>query len=404
MILSFLGSLRLTLALLLGLSLASVFGTLRPVAQGRYDVFYQSFGFRLLLALLALNLAVCTLKTIRRNLRDMGDALETLRGERIFALPLRRPLPAGASPEGAAEALRRAGYRVSRDGETVVAVRGRAGRWGSTVVHLSFLVVMAGALASETGFVRTLNIYSGDQSEVAFDWEREADLPLGFTFRLDAFEPLYYPIDVQFAALDPSSGATVATYTTREGETVALPVPGLRARVIRFLPFEEQLVLGIYRGGEYLGEYFAVPGRRTSENRVDPGVVLRPVAFRDPVLRQTRSEVSILEGGKVVRRGVIEINRPLVHRGVSIYQTAFDRDKFGFWFAGFQFTRDPGEPVVWGGCIALVAGLLIAFLVPCRTVGVACHGGELLLVALSGFSGESGARGFESLADAVAPS
>lgn len=397
MILNFLSSLRLTLALLLGLAGVAVFGTLRPVADGRYDVFYQSFGFRLLLSLLALNLAVCTLKTIRRNLGEAGSAFETLRSEQLFGLPLRHLLPGDLSPDSAAEVLRRAGYSVRSEGDAVFARRGTAGRWGSTVVHLSFLTIMVGALAAETGFVGTLNIYSGDDSDVYFDWNRQADRPLGFTFRLDAFEPLYYPIDVQFAALDPRTGATLATYTTKEGETVQLPIPDLRARVMRFLPFEQQLIFGIYRRGEYLGEYIAAVGRHTPRNTVDPGVVLQPLAFRDPVLRQTRSQVSILENGKVVREGVIEINRPLVHRGVNIYQTAFDRDKFGFWYAGFQFTRDPGKPVVWIGCIGLVAGLLLAFFVPYRSLGVARRGNELFLAALSGFRGEEGGRRLERI-------
>lgn len=397
MILNFLSSLRLTLALLLGLAGVAVFGTLRPVADGRYDVFYQSFGFRLLLSLLAVNLAVCTLKTIRRNLGEGRRAFETLRSEQFFSLPLRVPLPGDLSPGKAADVLRQRGYRVRSEGGAVFARRGTAGRWGSTVVHVSFLTIMVGALAAETGFVGTLNIYAGDQSRVYWDWNRRADLPLGFTFRLDAFEPLYYPIDVQFAAVDPQTGATLATYTTREGETVQLPIPDLRARVMRFLPFEQQLILGIYRQGEFLGEYIAAVGRGAPQNTVDPGVVLQPLAFRDPVLRQTRSEVSIVENGKVVREGVIEINRPLVHRGVYIYQTAFDRDKFGFWYAGFQFTRDPGKPVVWIGCIGLVAGLLLAFVVPYRSVGVVRQGDELFLVSFSGFRGEEGVSRLEAI-------
>jgi cytochrome c biogenesis protein len=126
-------------------------------------------------------------------------------------------------------------------------------------------------------------------------------------------------------------------------------------------------------------------------------VELQPLAYRDPVLRQLHSEVSILEQGKVVRSGVIEVNQPLTHRGVTIYQTVYGRDKFGFWSAGFQFTRDPGEPVVWLGCIGLVAGLLLAFAVPYRVVGVTSADGEILFVALAGFRGEGGQKAFDDL-------
>jgi cytochrome c biogenesis protein len=397
MILRFLTSLRLTLALLLGLALVSVAGTFNPADEGRYDLFFQSPWFRLVLALLAVNLTACTAKTILRNLRDRKEQLEILSTEQVFTCALRYVLPSDASLERLAEALRAQGYRPLLCGERLVAQRGRPGRWGSTVVHLSFLAVMLGALSAELGFVGTLNIYQGEKSAVYFDWEKQRDLPLGFEFRLDSFEPIYYPIELRFVSVDPRSGQVLETHTTREGETVALPVPGVRAQVLKFIPFEEHLILGIIRDGAYLGEYHAFGGKRTVANPVDPGVELHPVAFRDPLLRQLHSEVSILEGGEVVKQGVIEVNHPLTYKGVTIYQTAFDQDKFGFWSAGFQFTRDPGEPVVWAGCVGLVLGLLLAFAVPFRAVGVVRVNGEVLLVALAGFRGEGGGRAFDLL-------
>lgn len=406
MILRFLSSLRLTLGLLLGLALVSVAGTFRPAAEGRYDLFYQSPWFRLLLALLALNLAVCTLKTIRRNLRDRCRQWEVLRTDQVFASPLRYVLPRDAAVDPLAGKFEQQGYRVWRDGERLLARRGLAGRWGSTVVHLSVLVIMLGALTAQLGFVGTLPLYVGDKSAVYFDWTKQKDLPLGFEFRLDFFEPVYYPIELQFAVVDPQSREAIRNYTVREGDSVELPMPGTVARVIKFIPLEEHLILGIYRNGTYLGEYHAMGGRQPFANKLDLGMELRPVAFRDPVLKQLHSEVSILEKGQLVKEGVIEINLPLEYKGIVIYQTAYNRDKFGFWSAGFQFSRDPGKPVVWAGCIFLVLGLLMAFAIPYQVVGVTCIDGETLFVALAGFRGEAGQGDFDrlerSLIDAMA--
>lgn len=406
MILRFLSSLRLTLVLLLGLALVSVAGTFRPAADGRYELFYQSPWFRLLLVLLAMNLAVCTVKTIRRNLRDRSRHREVLRTDQVFASPLRYVLPRGAALDPLAVQLEQQGYRVWRDGERLLARRGLAGRWGSTVVHLSVLLIMLGALTAQLGFVGTLPLYVGDKSAVYFDWAKQKDLPLGFEFRLDFFEPVYYPIELQFAAVDPQSREAIRTYTVREGDSVELPVPGTVARVIKFIPLEEHLILGIYRHGTYLGEYHAMGGRQPFANTLDLGMELRPVAFRDPVLKQLHSEVSILEKGKLVKEGVIEVNQPLEYKGIVIYQTAYSRDKFGFWSAGFQFSRDPGKPVVWAGCISLVLGLLMAFAIPYQAVGVTRIDDETLFVALAGFRGEAGQRAFDrlerSLTDALA--
>ncbi|WP_305043542.1 cytochrome c biogenesis protein ResB, partial [Geoalkalibacter sp.] len=119
-------------------------------------------------------------------------------------------------------------------------------------------------------------------------------------------------------------------------------------------------------------------------------------------LRQTRSQVTLLEEGRVAAQGEISINHPLVHNGIAIYQTAFDRDAYGFWYAGFQFSRDPGKPLVWAGCITLMLGLLLAFLVPYRVAGLTRRDGVWHLAAIRGFSGEAGDALFAQLVEKVA--
>ncbi|BCR06341.1 hypothetical protein DESUT3_34100 [Desulfuromonas versatilis] len=396
MFIRFFSSLRLTLGLLLGLALVSVAGTLRPVADNRYEVFYQTPWFRLLLGLLALNLVVCTLKTIRRNLGDRRRQLETLGSEQMFALPLRSSLPSDTVFAALVSELRGMGYRTEQQGEQVLAVRGRAGRWGSTLVHLSCLAIMAGALAGEFGFVGTLNIHVGKKSGVILDWDRGGDRELGFEFRLDAFEPRYYPLELQFQ-VSSAQGDVLEEITTREGEVVPLPKPGFSAGVKQFEIAKRQLTLEILRSGVPWGVYRATPEGQSFDGPPGFDLVVVPTAFRDPVLRQTHSEVSILEGGQVVRQGVIEVNRPLVHRGVAIYQTAFDQDQFGFWYAGFQFSKDPGEPLVWCASILLMLGLALSFLLPYRVVGIRRVDDDLQLVGLGGFRGPSGSRMFARL-------
>jgi len=388
----YLASLRLTLWLLLGIALVAIGGTLTPMADGRFTPYYQHFGFRTLLALLAVNLAACTLKTLRRNRLDRERSHAQLQDQAREGISLGRGTVAEVLP-----GLQASGYQVETTAFGVVGTRGRAGRWGSTVVHVALLVIMAGALSAELGYVGTLNLLVGDKSGSCYDWDLKTDRPLGFEFRLDRFEPLYYPIELQFAAVDPVSGEIIKTYTTHEGEEVQLP-SGISARVLRYFFFEEDLVLELFRNGTSLGEYHALGGTRTWEKNPPLDILLKPVAYRDPVVRQLRSEVSILKRGEVVHRGVIEVNQPLEYGGVTIYQTAYNRDKFGFWSAGFQFTRDPGAPLVWLGCLLFLAGLFLAFVVPYRVVGVKLSGEELYLVPLAGFRGSEGEEVLRMLA------
>jgi cytochrome c biogenesis protein len=296
--------------------------------------------------------------------------------------------------------LQKQGYRIKRSGERVLARRGQIGRWALPVLHLSILAIMLGAWAAQLGFVGTLNIYVSHQSDNYFDWDVETDRPLGFTFRLDHFEPQYYPIDLRFATYDKQSREQLQEFTTREGETVTLS-PDLSVQVLRFFPEEQHLVLGVILDGALIGEYHSLSGQRTYPNSIDPGVVIKPTAFRDPLLKQLHSEVSILENGEVVRQGVIEVNQPLIHRGVAIYQTAYNRDESGFWSCGFQMSKDPGEPLVWLGCIVLVLALFLVFTVRLHAVGIVPTVNSYRLIALAGFRGEVGKQRLKMLAVAL---
>lgn len=379
-------SVRLTLGLFFAIALLSAIGTLQRPENGRFELYFQNPFFRLLLVLLAINMLACTIKTIRRNLQDRRRHFSALVNPPASHWTLSAPVVSIVA------GLQRQGFLVQEEDGRILAQRHLPGRWGSTIVHLSCLLIMVGALSSSLGFVGTMNLYNGDKTASYFDWRSQSDRPLGFEFRLDHFEPVYYPIELQFVALDLTTGQELATLTTREGETVLLP-GGFSAKVLRYYFFEEDLVLNLYRGEQDLGIYHALGGKRSAEQNPPLPMLLKPLAYRDPLLKQLRSEVTILKKGKVVRRGVISVNDPLIFEGVAIYQTVYDRDKFGFWSAGFQLSRDPGEPLVWIGCITIILGLFMAFFRPYQALGVV---GQTLL-PLAGFVGEAGENALKRL-------
>ncbi|MCM2265978.1 MAG: cytochrome c biogenesis protein ResB [Desulfuromonadales bacterium] len=405
-LLDFFGSVRLTLALLMILAVVAIGGTLQPVEQvlgegppvKRFDLYFQSPWYRLLLLLLAINLAVCTWRTLRRTLGERQRLAAQIKAG-LSAGSAGHELPA-ATVEQLTARLGAAGYRVTPGGAGLLGQSRAYSRWAVPVLHLSVILIMIGALAGALGFVGTVNLYVTHQIDSVFDWESQGQRPLEFTFRLDHFEPTYYPIDLQIAVVDPQQMKLLQTITTREGETVEAG-NGLSMRVLRFYPEEEHLVLFLERNGRPIGEYHALSGKRDYPNNPDPGVLIKPAAFRDPRVKQLSSQVTILENGQEVRQAVIEVNSPLVHRGVAIYQTAYSRDPNGFWYCGFQFSRDPGEPLVWGGSIVLTLALLVVFtLRPCNVAVVPRdHGWRL--VALGGFRGEIGRQKLEALAAAL---
>ncbi|MHB8708918.1 MAG: cytochrome c biogenesis protein ResB [Desulfuromonadales bacterium] len=405
-LLDFFGSVRLTLALLITLAVVAAGGTLRPIEQvlgdgppiQRFDLYFQAPWYRLLLLLLALNLAVCTWRTLRRTLgertRLVAQIAAGLSAGTGYALP-------AATGQQLTTRLASAGYRVTPAGEGLLGQKRACSRWAVPLLHLAVIVIMVGALAGTLGFVGTVNLYVTHQTDNIFDWKTQAQRPLDFTFRLDHFEPTYYPIDLQIAIIDPQSRQLLQTITTREGETASAG-NGLDLRVLRFYPEEEHLILFLERNGRPVGEYHALSGQRDYPNNPDPGVLIKPAAFRDPVVRQLRSQVTVLEKGQEVRQAVIEVNSPLVHRGVAIYQTAYSRDPNGFWYCGFQFSRDPGEPLVWGGSIVLTLALLVVFIVRPQSVALVPQADGWRLVPLGGFRGEAGRQRLEDLAVVLA--
>jgi cytochrome c biogenesis protein len=401
-ILDFFSSVKLTLALLLGLSAVAVFGTIWPVEQGtilRFELYFQSLWFRLLLGLLALNLSACTWKTFVRVLGEKKRLLGQLKNADPAMQKTDHELVCQDIDELSSR-LQEQGYSVTLTGDRLLARRGVIGRWALPVLHLSILVIMAGALAAQLGFVGTMNLYVTHQSEEYFDWASETDVSLGFTFRLDHFEPQYYPIDLRFATYDKETRKQLQEFTTREGERVDIS-PGLSVQVQRFFPDEQHLVLGVLREGVLIGEYHSLSGERTYPNNIDLGIEIKLTAFRDPLLKQLHCEVSILENDEVVRQGIIEVNTPLVHRGVAIYQTAYSRDASGFWTCGFQLSKDPGEPLVWLGSVVLTLAILLVFFVRFSAAGVVPTGHVFSLRPLAGFRGEAGQEKLRRLAAGI---
>ncbi len=360
-------------------------GTVVRPEMGRYDLFYQSPWFRGLLLLLALNLLVCTIRTISRNLRDRQRFAEQLAQLPAAAIRLKNE-----SLDDLQSVLAGLGYRGDLTGNRLWARRGRTGRWGSTLVHCSLLAIMFGAVLGQQGFVGTINTYLHDENRIYFDWDSQSDKPLGFALRVDRFELHYYPMTLRFDLVDPAEGQKIGTFTRLEGESIALAAGRWRVLVKHFNPDDKVLTLGIFRGGAFVGDYLLFADGERFGGLKNPGFQAKNIQFRDPIVKQIESDVAIVEKGRVVKQGTIRVNEPLTWRGVKIYQTAYGRDKSGFWTTGFQLSKDPGEVIVWIASVILILGLCAAFIIPYRAVGIRRFEDAFYLLPLHGFRGDSG--------------
>ncbi|MBI3987702.1 MAG: cytochrome c biogenesis protein ResB, partial [Lentisphaerae bacterium] len=74
-------------------------------------------------------------------------------------------------------------------------------------------------------------------------------------------------------------------------------------------------------------------------------------------IRSYKSELQLLENGKVVREKTIEVNSPLSHRGYTLYQSGYNPEDLTW--STLQVVRDPGVPVVYAGFLCMIGGLIL---------------------------------------------
>lgn len=109
---------------------------------------YTSWWFLTLLAMVGTSLLVCSLQRGVPLYRAIHFPPVAPVSGFLRHLKYRLSVPAGAEPLAATTAaLRKLGYGVSRQGDRMLAEKGRWNRWGPYTLHLGLLLILLGALA-----------------------------------------------------------------------------------------------------------------------------------------------------------------------------------------------------------------------------------------------------------------
>jgi cytochrome c biogenesis protein len=391
-------SLRLAVVLLVVLASVSAVGTLIPQEQApqlylqRYgeDTYhylklsglvdlYHSWGFRALMSLLTANLLVCTARRMkgvyRRTLHPVVEKSE----EGIRALRVSNELPSPDKLDVLVRVLSEKKYRIRRQGCCVHASKGITGPWGDMITHASILLVLLGALVGSLGFVGTVYVYEGASAREYYNWSELKDEGLGFELFVDKFALKFYPAGLKIEARRRGDGEKAGVFDTKEGGAFIIPDSGYTvlpekvdadSREIRLKIYEDGKVIGIYDTGQADGGAMAPPMFEYSFDLL---------ASQDPILMSVASTVRLVKDGATVKRGIVEINSPLRYDGLTIYQTAYNKDETGRFYSGFQIVRDPGIPLVWAGFAMLLVGLFLSFNFHHRQVWVCAAPGRLVV-------------------------
>ncbi len=422
MFLRFFGSLKLAIFLLIALLLVSAAGTFLPISSSSGNVF-RSPVFLGCLFLLGLNLSICTLVRLgpkaRRALRPSFES----NADRLLSFPesaqSRMPLDPRTAASKIKEDLRRRAFRIKEE-ETArgPALDGRkktAGLFGSDIVHLGLLVVMAGGIVSGlAGFRTTLALEEGRVESVP---------KTGLRLRLDRFDIETY--DDGSVKDWKSSLAVLEDGREAVQKTIEVNHPlahkGFRFYQSGYAPDREKPILGlavVRRGGrpDERREFSLRPGQPASLG--EEGLSLRVARFEPDFFMNERGEISsrseeprnpavlveISRGDEIVQRGWVFARHPefdgLHERSPKEFEVGFVSLRYDL-LSLIEAARDPGAPCVWIGCGLVMVGLFLAFYWPAREIRVLLEpvsGGTRLTAAAVGRKNREGlAREFRDL-------
>lgn len=407
-------SLKLTLFLLISLSLTSIIGTILPqgalppqyVAEisatklqiytklGFFDM-YHSWWFIALLYVFSMNLVSCSIKRLPHVFKFVSEPTLVL-GEGVRnSFPLKKELAFSGSIDKAKERLSEflgkefsAPVVTEHNGEYhLFAQKAAWCRLGVYVVHFSILVIFVGAIiGSLVGYKGFVAIVEGT-SVNSFENKNGQQMPLGFEVLCEKFTASFYDTGA------PKEFKSILT-VLENGK----PVPGYsQVKVIvnqpmtyKGITFYQSSYGQASEGGMHYITVASRNGGTPEKITVQEGV---PVTLKDGTifkLLEATQEVRQFAPGFSGPAARIEVTRKGAAPQIFIAFKNFpevnaqrgDALIFGYegsnakQYTGLQVAKDPGVWVVWLGCTLMIIGLCIAFFMSHKRVWVVVSKGK----------------------------
>ncbi|MBH9551242.1 cytochrome c biogenesis protein ResB [Inhella sp. 4Y17] len=260
----------------------NAFGPFWAEAFGQLDLFtvYSAPWFLLILAFLVLSTSLCILRHTPKIIRDWQDAKLKVRAESLKAhhhhVAVQWPGELSATRKALAERLALQGWSCQADeraqGHLLASRKGRVHKLGYLAAHSAIVLVCVGGLLDGDLIVRLAMKLQGKEL---------------FTGSGSVTEPDRHRLDDR----NPSFRGNLFVPEGQRNDSAVLPLPG--GLVLQKLPFELEL-------------------KRFVVEHYETGMPKRFAS--DVILRDSH-------GAKEAR---IEVNKPLIHNGIAIYQSSFD--------------------------------------------------------------------------------
>ena len=358
---------------------------------------YHSWWFLAFLLLFAANLIICSLDRLPRVWKLAQEKIRPVPVDYIEKMSIKGSVTLKGKPAGTKEkivsAMSSMGFKPaeSAEGQTVqlYAEHGNYTRLGVYIVHLSILIILAGAIFGIFfGYNAFLNLPEGETSSVSYR-DRGVQVPLGFDLRCDNFEVDYYPntempksykswLTVLKNGQEVMKKAIVVNDPLKfEGVTFYQSSFGMHpdgfARGIVILKASsrdgkaEQLNLRV-------GDKFTIPGTAIEGHVRDFSPALsfdaggKAFTFAEqmvnPAIYVDFSDKGVQKySGWLLKRFPNTWNLPDGNRVEFV-------DLWGVQYTGMQVRKDPGVGIVYLGCIIMAIGLYMTFFMSHRRIWV----------------------------------
>lgn len=439
-LIDFFASLRLTIALLIILSITSIFGTVIPqgdvpheylhgISQAKLKLYqsldlfdmYHSWWFIGILMLFTVNLIVCSAKRLPHVWRYISSPAKVLDQALVDSLSQRLVIPRSGDRSRLDSLQKLLGQRfgtvtvTETDGAVhLFSEQNSLSRLAVYVTHLSIIIIFVGSIiGSLFGFKGFVTISEGEAVS-AVQTRSGKVVDLGFSLRCEDFSVTHYPNGV------PKEFKSILSVVNKDGT----PVPGsTRVPVIVNDPLM-YAGLTFYQSsyGKTGDHLFTISGRGSSAQYIrvpSQGIGRLPDGSLIRVAEATHNVAQFVPD----RHGAaaqLELEPPGGGQKASFISFANHRDEnernayqaSGYVityngltdereYTGLQVTKDPGVWVVWIGCILMILGIYGAFLMSHRRIWIRITDSEVTVAGHANKNQAAFASTFEEFTEEV---
>ncbi len=395
-----LASMRLTLIIFFTLAAVSVIGTLFPYGMAGSEVhhhyppalawliqtfslhdMYRTNWFRFLLALLCINLIICSVQRLPKTIKLARQRDQEFSSDKVSKFSQNFQMTTAQPMEKVAPSLEKViggefGPLKAIDSSDKYMALAERGRWSSFMVyfiHLSVLVILVGAIiGSLFGFRGIMNIIEGEASKMVMLSRGHERLELPFTVRCDAFSVSFYEMGT------PREYRSDLTILKGDEKILQTPIRVNHPLTYGGITFYQSTYGSILTSlkveiRDTDSEKTWTMDMQMRTPKTIPGTTdqIQVMDYRENIAQLGPIVImAMLREGEEPTGAYILLNDPDFHGNkISNYHFAIKEAETA-WYTGLQVKSDPGVWVVYVGFSALLIGIIMAYYMSHRKMWV----------------------------------